>query len=158
MAETYLRATDAALPDGVLDELLDAVTSPLPRRIRSGRRSGPPAGGTDPEAAAGQAILGDAKLGPVARTLILLWYRGAWTALPEAWRSAYGASPHDADHVVSARGLPGRPAVGRGRRPPGGRPPAGLRRVGVPARRPGDRQAPRGPPPSGCRARPARQA
>ena len=67
MAEAYLRATDAALPDGVLDELLDAFGR-LP--------AGPPqpggaaqSGGTDPEATAGQAILGDAKLGPVARTV-----------------------------------------------------------------------------------------
>ena len=94
MAETYLRATDAALPEGVLDELLDTGSPPS---------AGPaPPGGPDPEAVAGQAILGDAKLGPVARTLILLWYRGAWTALPQEWRSAYGASPQDADHVVSA--------------------------------------------------------
>jgi hypothetical protein len=94
MAEIYLRATEAALPAGVLDELLDAF----------GRLPAEPAqsGGTDPEAAAGQAILGDAKLGPVARTVILLWYRGTWTALPEAWRATYGASPLDTDHVVSA--------------------------------------------------------
>ncbi len=112
MAETYLRATDAALPDGVLDELLDAGSLPS-------AGSAPPtgsavpgapaqpggsalAGGADPDAAAGQAIFGDAKLGPVARALILLWYRGAWTALPQEWRSAYGASPRDVDHVVSA--------------------------------------------------------
>lgn len=105
MAETYLRATGAALPDGVLDELLDAgpppSAGPAPS-AGSAQPAGPAPGGTDPEAAAGQAILGDAKLGPVARTLILLWYRGAWTALPQEWRSAYGASPQDSDHVVSA--------------------------------------------------------
>jgi hypothetical protein len=106
MAETYLRTTDAALPEGVLDELLDAESPPSAGSAPPSDPAQPGvsalAGGTDPEAAAGQAILGDAKLGPVARTLILLWYRGAWTALPQEWRSAYGASPQDADHVVSA--------------------------------------------------------
>jgi hypothetical protein len=94
MADGYLRATDAALPAGVLDELLDAFG-----RLGTGP-AGP--GGTDLETAAGQAILGDAKLGPVARNVILLWYRGSWTALGEEWRSAYGASPLDTDHLVSA--------------------------------------------------------
>jgi hypothetical protein len=112
MAETYLRATDAALPEGVLDELLDAGSPPAAGSASSGGPALPGAaaqpgvsalaGGTGPEAAAGQAILDDAKLGPVARTLILLWYRGAWTALPQEWHSAYGASPQDVDHVVSA--------------------------------------------------------
>jgi hypothetical protein len=110
MAEAYLRATDAALPAGVLDELLDAFGHPPAAAALVGgpAQPGGPAsawpalsGGTDPEAA-GQAILGDAKLGAVARTLILLWYRGTWTALPQEWRSVYGASPQDTDHVVSA--------------------------------------------------------
>jgi len=87
MAESYLRAIDAAVPAGVVDELLDAFGR-LP-------------GGAGREAAAGPAILGDAKLGPMARNLILLWYRGTWTSLPDAWRSAYGASPLDTDRVVS---------------------------------------------------------
>lgn len=112
MAETYLRAADAALPEGVLGELLDAGSPPSAGSASPGGPALPGAaaqpgaaslaGGTDPGAAAGQAILGDAKLGPVARTLILLWYRGAWTALPQEWHSAYGASPQDVDHVVSA--------------------------------------------------------
>lgn len=88
MAESYLRTIDAAVPREVVDELLDAFWR-LP-------------GGAAREAAAGPAILGDRKLGPVARALILLWYQGAWTALPAQWRSAYGASPLDTDRVVSA--------------------------------------------------------
>jgi hypothetical protein len=87
MAESYLRTIDAAAPEGVVDELLDAF-----RRLPDGAAR---------EAAAGTAILGDGKLGPVARNLILLWYRGTWTALPREWRSAYGASPLDTDRVVS---------------------------------------------------------
>ncbi len=85
---SYLHAIDAVLPDGVLDELLDAFGR-LPA-------------GADREAAVGSAILSDPKLGPVARNVILMWYCGSWTALPDAWRSAYGTSPLDTSHVVSA--------------------------------------------------------
>ncbi len=88
MAARYLRAVEAALPAGVLDELLDAWA-----RLPDGAAR---------EDSAGPAILRDAKLGPVARNVILLWYRGTWTALPDAWRSAYGSSPLDTDRVVSS--------------------------------------------------------
>ena len=100
MAEAYLRSADAALPAGVLDELLVAFARLEAIPARPGGTTQP--GGPDLEAAAGQAILGDAKLGPVARALILLWYRGTWTVLPQEWRAAHGGSPQDADHVVSA--------------------------------------------------------
>jgi hypothetical protein len=88
LAEDYLTAADGALPDGVLDELLDAFER-LPA-------------GPGREAAVRSQILGHPKLGPVARNLILMWYCGTWTALPDAWREAYGASPEDKSHVVSA--------------------------------------------------------
>ncbi len=87
MTGDYLAALDEILPTGVLDELLTAY-------------EGLPAEG-DREAAAA-AILDDPKLGPVARNVILLWYSGAWTALPDQWRQAYGASPKDTTHVLSA--------------------------------------------------------
>jgi hypothetical protein len=87
MVGSYLHAVDAALPEGVLDELLDAF----------GRL--PPGAGR--EAAVFSAILGDPKLGPVARNLIVVWYCGTWTAMPDAWRSAYGTSPLDTDRVLS---------------------------------------------------------
>ena len=88
MVGSYLHAIDAALPEGVLDELLDAFGHL------------PPAAGH--EAAVCSSILGDPKLGPVARNVIVVWYCGTWTALPDAWRSAYGTSPLDTDRVLSA--------------------------------------------------------
>jgi hypothetical protein len=88
LAGSYLRAVDAVLPEGVLDELLDAFAR-LPA-------------GADRESAVESAMLADPKLGPVARNIILMWYRGTWTALPDEWRSAYGTSPLDTDHVISA--------------------------------------------------------
>ena len=75
MTAAYLAALDEVLPAGLVDRLL--AESP----------------GT---------VLDDPALGPVARNVILLWYRGAWSALPQDWRAAHGASPHDTDHVVSA--------------------------------------------------------
>lgn len=82
MAETYLATLERILPRGFLGQMM--VDWPYP--------------GDEP---IGPALLGDPKIGPVARNIILLWYRGTWTALPEAWRAAYGASPHDVDHLVS---------------------------------------------------------
>jgi hypothetical protein len=76
MTDAYLQALDAVLPAGTLDELL----------------------------AAGDGVsdqLEDPKLGPVARNLILLWYCGTWTALPDEWRAAYGTSPLDTNRVES---------------------------------------------------------
>ena len=80
MTGDYLAALDAVLPSGLLDRLLE--------RWRGADRDG---------------VLGDATLGPVARNIVLLWYRGAWTPLPDDWRMAHGASPLDMDRVISAR-------------------------------------------------------
>lgn len=89
MADAYLETLDTVLPAGLLDEILAAFA-----RL-------PPGAGR--EAAVASEILGYAKLGPVARNLILLWYCGTWTPLPDAWRAAYGASPLDVKRVVSGQ-------------------------------------------------------
>lgn len=110
MVGSYLHAIDAALPEGVLDELLDAFGH-LPPGDGAGAAVGAGAGagaGTDAEAreareaAVSSAVLDDPKLGPVARNLIVAWYCGTWTALPDGWREAYGTSPLDTDRVLSA--------------------------------------------------------
>jgi hypothetical protein len=87
MAEDYLSTLGDVLPAGALDELLAAHD-----RV---------AAAPDPAAAVASEILGDPKLGPLARNVILLWYCGAWTELPDDWRAAYGASPLDGNRVVS---------------------------------------------------------
>ncbi|MGO9961665.1 MAG: hypothetical protein ACLP50_37785 [Solirubrobacteraceae bacterium] len=89
MIGEYLRALDAVLPAGLVDELLAAF-----RRLPED---------ADREAAVASEILADPKLGPVAQNVILLWYCGTWRALPDAWRAAYGRSPLDTDRVVSAQ-------------------------------------------------------
>lgn len=47
-------------------------------------------------------ILSDAKLGPVARALIKLWYVGTWYELPAEWRESYGQDDKDHTFVVAA--------------------------------------------------------
>jgi hypothetical protein len=76
MTAEYLTALDAVVGAPLVDELLAAGDV--------------------------RALLEDAKLGPVARNLILLWYCGTWTALGDDWRAAYGTSPLDATRVESA--------------------------------------------------------
>jgi hypothetical protein len=107
MLEDYLGAVDDVLPAGLLDELFVAYEA-LPARDR--------------EAAAGFAIFDDATLGPVARNLILLWYCGTWTQLPEDWRRLHGTSPLDTHRVVSpASYLAGLQWVAAGAHPVGAR-------------------------------------
>jgi hypothetical protein len=48
-----------------------------------------------------RGLLSDAKLGPVARNLVKLWYVGTWYELPAAWREAFGARARDGTFVVS---------------------------------------------------------
>jgi hypothetical protein len=88
VADEYLQALEATLPEDVLDTLLVSY-----ERLPAGDQR---------EGALASEILGDSKLGPVARNLILLWYCGSWTALPKDWRETYGASPLDTDRVISA--------------------------------------------------------
>jgi hypothetical protein len=88
MADEYLSALEAVLDADVLNDFLGAYAR-LPT-------------GDEREAAVASEILGDRKLGPLASNLILLWYCGTWTALPEDWRDSYGRSPLDTDRVLSA--------------------------------------------------------
>lgn len=109
LAGTYLRAIDAALPAGVADDLLDALgkraapaRAPIPVPAPA-----PAPGQPGRDVAAVGAVLDDPRLGPVARNLIVLWYCGTWTALPDEWRAAYGSSPGDVTRVVSAAAYQG---------------------------------------------------
>ena len=53
------------------------------------------------------AILSDPKLGPIARTLIALWYNGVWTPLPSEWYLAYQLEiPNPPDVTNAAAYIP----------------------------------------------------
>ncbi len=104
MTEDYLRALDEVLPSTILDQLLSEW----------------PAEGDGPR---GTMVLDDPMLGPVARNIILLWYRGTWSRLPEAWRQAHGASPRDEDRLVSGAAYrAGLQWTAAGAHPPGASP------------------------------------
>ena len=40
-------------------------------------------------------ILGDERLGPLARNILKLWFIGTWDPLPAAWHKAYGGRDND---------------------------------------------------------------
>jgi hypothetical protein len=87
VADAYLETVAQTVGEECLDALLGAHAA-LPH-------------GADGDAALTDRILADPRLGPVARSVIILWYCGAWSALPDEWRHAYGAAELDTDRVVS---------------------------------------------------------
>jgi hypothetical protein len=93
LARRYYDETVSIVGEATVGELLGAAVSSL-------RAAGGDAAGL--EEAVRRKILGDAKLGPVARNVIKMWYLGSWYQLPREWREAYGANARDTDHVVSA--------------------------------------------------------
>jgi len=86
MSDKYLQALDEILSVEVVDEFLALCT-------RAADTSGN---------AGVSGIVQHASWGPIARNIIILWYCGTWTALPDAWRAVHGTAPTDLDHVVSA--------------------------------------------------------
>jgi len=57
----------------------------------------------DPARAMRLHVLGDARLGPIARNLIRLWFVGTWKALPADWRAAYAPGRQDGDIIPASR-------------------------------------------------------
>lgn len=85
---SYLDAAIAAVGEPVLDDLLSAhsAVDGSPEERTTQLR---------------QQILGDPKLGPVARNIIKMWFSGVWNQLPAAWVSRYGiASQPNASYAV----------------------------------------------------------
>jgi hypothetical protein len=89
MGETYFRT--------LVEVVGDRVTSDLLRTFSEIELAG---GG---EIGIRTRLLGDPRLGPVARNLISLWYVGNWYELPQDWRDAHGVAPGDVTRVVSAQ-------------------------------------------------------
>ena len=86
MTQAYLRKISSIVPDGLLDCLFDTFEKPL--------ENSAPGDLT--------VILDNPDLGPVARSIAVLWYCGVWTGLPDAWRARNGSAPEDTSGVVSA--------------------------------------------------------
>jgi hypothetical protein len=91
-ADEYWHQVRRVVPAHILAEFLENAS-----KLESDQK-------IDPEAVAREIrthYLASEKLGPVARTLIQLWYLGQWVPLPPAWRRSFGASRFDVSRVIS---------------------------------------------------------
>ncbi len=86
--EPYLSDLRATVGEGITARLLAA----------GAQAQGDP----DPPTALKRLVMDDPDLGPLARSLLVLWYLGQWTPLPNEWRNRNGASPLDIPRVLSA--------------------------------------------------------
>jgi hypothetical protein len=91
-ADPYLETTRAAVGDVVLDQLLTTFTE-VERD----------AGGDEAALDRGlrARVLSDELLGPIARSVIKMWFVGTWYELPQEWRDRYAAREPVSTHVVS---------------------------------------------------------
>jgi hypothetical protein len=112
MAGAYLDTLDKVVGAPVADELFVAYAAVS--TIEGDKRA----------AAMRRSILGNEKVGPIARNIIKLWYVGTWFALPTVWQERFGPADADGTFVVSPtayiEGLLWRAA---GAHPPGARAP-----------------------------------
>jgi hypothetical protein len=102
-ADSYLSCVLGVVGEKLLTELLDAS-----------------------EAAASLArdVLSDEKLGPVARSVIKLWYVGIWYELPPEWTESFGPLENDGTFTASPNAYPeGLLWRAIGANPPGARAP-----------------------------------
>lgn len=93
LAELYLSTVTSAAGDATVSDLLATSTAILQQY-----------GQSSPETVAQfrAQILASARLGPVSRNIIQLWYLGSWFQLPTGWRAEFGTFPADTTRVVSA--------------------------------------------------------
>jgi hypothetical protein len=91
VAQDYMKTVEEIVGTATLDAMLD-LHAGLPRQ-------GP--NGLDRKGVVSRELLGHAKVGPVARNLMKLWYTGTWNRLPTAWSERYGPAPRDRTFVVS---------------------------------------------------------
>jgi hypothetical protein len=91
MADAYLKTVEKVVGSATLHELLQAyrpiatVSQEAPRTSRLRRE-----------------ILGDEKLGAIARNIIKLWYIGIWEPLPNTWVERYGPINDNTGFMVNA--------------------------------------------------------
>ena len=123
-AELYLETAMKVVGQQVVDDLLAA------------HAAAPPAVGDDRTRRDAQlrlTIFGDARLGPVARNIIKLWYVGIWYELPRVWIESFGARAANTTFMASAQAYTEGllwPAIGAN--PPGAKAPGFASWVGPP--------------------------
>lgn len=93
-AEDYWHQFRQVTPERILAEFL----APGPAL-----EAAPAKGPEGVECKVREIYLSSDKLGPLARSLIQLWYLGQWTPLPQAWQRTFGASRFDVTRIISTR-------------------------------------------------------
>jgi hypothetical protein len=78
MAERYLATVDGVVGQTITDTLLD-VYGQISTEAAEERKY-----------KLRQTVFGCEQLGPVARSIVKLWYIGTWYALPAAWQERFG--------------------------------------------------------------------
>ncbi len=91
LSEDYLHASVHVAGQSIVEELL-ALHSEIVRSFPDSR-----------DIEIRRQILGDEKLGPIARNVIKMWYIGIWEALPLEWVERYGPTIDNAGFMVSGR-------------------------------------------------------
>lgn len=84
---------------------LGAVAGPalMTRLEAAGRDLAALPEGAPREALMRDAVLADPDLGPLARSLVQLWYLGQWTPMPPDWVERNGARREDVARILSPR-------------------------------------------------------
>lgn len=92
-AQSYLSTVEEVVGGALLDQLLHTYERILAEahQDRSAR-----------DGLLRKTILGDEKLGPIARNIIKLWYVGIWYELPRAWTESFGVLEKNVSFMVSA--------------------------------------------------------
>jgi hypothetical protein len=113
LADAYLKTVGDVVGPGTVGELLQAYQpiAPIPQEpLRTSRIR--------------REILGDEKLGPIARNIIKLWYIGIWEPLPNTWVERYGPIDDNRGFMVNAAAYTeGLLWVAIGANPPGAKAP-----------------------------------
>jgi len=89
LAQSYMATAVKMVGEPILNELL---------RAHSKIAAGAP---TTRDTEIRRQIMGDEKLGPVARNIIKMWYIGIWEALPLEWVERYRPTTDGAGFMVS---------------------------------------------------------
>ncbi|WP_020409994.1 hypothetical protein [Hahella ganghwensis] len=85
VGEDYLEVLSTIIPHAILAELFGSYRSIVAENSA-----------TPTEQLIRDGILSNAKLGPVARNIIKMWYLSIWYQMPEDWRQLYG-KPNQGD-------------------------------------------------------------
>jgi len=93
MVGDYMKTVDDVAGPAVLNALLEAYGKISAIAIGASH--------ADRKAQISREIMGDIKLGPIARNIIKLWYTGTWNKLPHGWSERFGPAPGDRTFVVS---------------------------------------------------------